>query len=126
MCHNIRGLDNGLSPRIRGTEPLLLLLQLKLRFIPAYTGNGSPYDMRMIDQTVYPRVYGERLFRAIHPVLVAGLSPRIRGTVVYVAAKGVRMRFIPAYTGNGVVTGVGTIGAAVYPRVYGERATCVR
>ena len=70
----------GLSPRIRGTVRRRLGRQVDRRFIPAYTGNGLADITGQSVQTVYPRVYGERLALAEFAVDAGGLSPRIRGT----------------------------------------------
>ena len=112
---------SGLSPRIRGTGRRWCPLQLRLWFIPAYTGNGHPKYKKSIFAAVYPRVYGERAQLALEVGAGSGLSPRIRGTAAAFDS-GVRdQRFIPAYTGNGLMFTQPRLATSVYPRVYGER-----
>jgi hypothetical protein len=53
-------------------------------------------------KTVYPRVYGERDHDQQLVLTTDGLSPRIRGTGIGMDEDQARMRFIPAYTGNGL------------------------
>ena len=113
--------DPGLSPRIRGTGFSQPHIITPTRFIPAYTGNGCPDLTGHIYITVYPRVYGERMFAAIVIGGLAGLSPRIRGTAVLHAEVTDQARFIPAYTGNGYRLQIPKKPSPVYPRVYGER-----
>ena len=91
----------GLSPRIRGTVVITGLPHRAHRFIPAYTGNGLWCTPDAKVYTVYPRVYGERIQWLTLAVLLAGLSPRIRGTAKRPQRPPADGRFIPAYTGNG-------------------------
>ena len=91
------------------------------RFIPAYTGNGVAVLVGVGIVTVYPRVYGERPFKIRVTGTYSGLSPRIRGTGLHPVCNQNVLRFIPAYTGNGVGDCLTPSQLAVYPRVYGER-----
>ena len=110
-----------LFPRIRGTGSARWPDPTGFRFIPAYTGNGGFEVLNDGDTSVYPRVYGERLIWMQNGRKPAGLSPRIRGTVPTSEYPAIRLRFIPAYTGNGKYNHQELTLSAVYPRVYGER-----
>ena len=72
---------SGLSPRIRGTDQQAGRRCADLRFIPAYTGNGTNRVIGSASSAVYPRVYGERRVSRFGCSSAIGLSPRIRGTV---------------------------------------------
>src|SRR5690606_26620788 len=50
----------GLSPRMRGTEPLAAMKAANSRFIPADAGNGSSIVILSCAKSVYPRGCGER------------------------------------------------------------------
>ena len=114
-------LNDGLSPRIRGTGRFRQPPPQTARFIPAYTGNGGSCSGLDGCPAVYPRVYGERQKPRARPCRKNGLSPRIRGTVIWAAHRMSRSRFIPAYTGNGETRPTFWPRRTVYPRVYGER-----
>ena len=90
-------------------------------FIPAFTGNGRNEPTFNANQAVYPRIHGERHSGGQTSEVGTGLSPHSRGTVVQVRLAVLRMRFIPAFTGNGHRHGQSCVHLAVYPRIHGER-----
>jgi len=64
-------------------------------------------------------VYGGTVVLRCLPVLLSGLSPRVRGNLIPDLQGMTHVRSIPACTGEPVVCGVETDFYAVYPRVYG-------
>ena len=72
--------------------------------------------------TVYPRVLGERSKITIAGTAYYGLSPCARGTRLVVVGEFDSSRFIPVCSGNANKPPTSAIGYAVYPRVLGERS----
>ena len=68
---------------------------------------------------VYPRVYGGTRLRTVFLVLVAGLSPRVRGNHVPGRHLPAFLRSIPACTGEPFPGTHSPASRRVYPRVYG-------
>ena len=92
--------ENGSSPRVRGTLLRGFERYIGPRFIPACTGN-SPYCLRADNEyTVHPRVYGELVPEAFLVLGLPGSSPRVRGTHRRFVRIDRPARFIPACTGN--------------------------
>ena len=121
-CPKIRNPD-GSSPRMRGTHRRRSSRAPRWRFIPAYAGNASPMASPTRSTTVHPRVCGERPEGRRKSVIQAGSSPRMRGTLALVKERAIGQRFIPAYAGNASGKARSRGGAAVHPRVCGERST---
>ncbi len=92
---------NGSSPRVRGTGYRISGGMQYRRFIPACAGNGRSTGIRIVPDSVHPRVCGERLHDLLAVRQGRGSSPRVRGTVL--------SRFY------------GSIPYPVHPRVCGER-----
>ena len=114
-------MNNGSSPRVRGTaaqrlEPLPLQ-----RFIPACAGNGSRPSCTAQHRTVHPRVCGERTVRYTANARFNGSSPRVRGTGTTAPSTSAPSGFIPACAGNGRRRGPRRPSPPVHPRVCGER-----
>ena len=112
---------HGSSPRARGTGPRHGALYLPPRFIPACAGNGLAPSTRQGQQTVHPRVRGERRVKADPAFLETGSSPRARGTVLDHLDCALGIRFIPACAGNGRFPLETRSDGPVHPRVRGER-----
>ena len=110
----------GLSPRVRGIRPTHRRLETRPRSIPACTGNPGCRTGRRRRTWVYPRVYGESQARPSGPVVMDGLSPRVRGIPLPVVLSKRGRGSIPACTGNPTCGRPGALLAGVYPRVYGE------
>ncbi len=70
------------------------------RFIPAHAGNALALKGRLGWQSVHPRACGERAAEADENFMVAGSSPRMRGTLVAALRDAQETRFIPAHAGN--------------------------
>ena len=90
----------GLSPRGRGNPRSPLSHPLGWRSIPAWAGEPCGGRTGRLPSRVYPRVGGGTglVHRATPPE--AGLSPRGRGNLEFVAAEGVPRRSIPAWAGE--------------------------
>ena len=110
----------GSSPRMRGTLNAACAIADHCRFIPAYAGNMLKMARRTSRLPVHPRVCGEHSAMTGLLGLLAGSSPRMRGTWNPRCQFGKSRRFIPAYAGN--MNWQGNIGFpwTVHPRVCGE------
>ena len=121
LCTEAPLLEDGSSPRVRGTERRRRVFVVGYRFIPACAGNGSHARVIRPLQTVHPRVCGERGKSAVFVRLPTGSSPRVRGTVGQHHPVTYIDRFIPACAGNGPGDYPMAGQRAVHPRVCGER-----
>ena len=92
--------SNGSSPRMRGTQPVFLILVRCHRFIPAHAGNTRAAQGRRNARPVHPRACGEHLSAWPTPLT--------------------DMRFIPAHAGNTVTSSSASTPATVHPRACGE------
>ena len=99
--YKFAGIDDGSSPRVRGTGAGARCREQQQRFIPAGAGNSGPVSPRSMVSSVHPRGCGEQAFRAGH--------------------SGRRERFIPAGAGNRFSWNPSSISAAVHPRGCGEQ-----
>ena len=111
----------GLSPHSRGTGRLGILSLVSCRFIPAFTGNGLAVHAQTGTSPVYPRIHGERIGIPLFALCYRGLSPHSRGTGLVTRRAQERERFIPAFTGNGLIFRLWRHRSTVYPRIHGER-----
>ena len=73
-------LNQGSSPRMRGTLNLVIVSSVVIGIIPAYAGNTSVSQDRQARNRDHPRVCGEHFPIEIVCGWVAGSSPRMRGT----------------------------------------------
>ena len=112
--------NDGSSPRGRGTLHFVGINNLVRRFIPAWAGNTGGKGGASGKAAVHPRVGGEHSSAALTSVPMAGSSPRGRGTPNLLGRSGRRDRFIPAWAGN--TAGWGSVFGlpSVHPRVGGE------
>ena len=119
-------MDNseGLSPRVRGNPPLLLLLTL-LGSIPACAGEPTTSATRPTGARVYPRVCGgtDLLFEV--ELADEGLSPRVRGNHRQVVLRDTGEGSIPACAGEPSFIRSRFNRERVYPRVCGGTAAFV-
>ena len=69
----------GLSPRMRGNLPSLVLLRIIPGSIPAHAGKPPVNTDYNRARWVYPRACGETKFRGTYCSAQPGLSPRMRG-----------------------------------------------
>ena len=70
----------GSSPHTRGTLALANAIRKGDRFIPAYAGNASLFQMTSRRSSVHPRIRGERIQKVDLEALGTGSSPHTRGT----------------------------------------------
>ncbi len=92
----------------------------QLPFILAFARNAPLHSCHRTNNSVHPRVCGER---AVHPrgcLQLNGSSPRLRGTPDSVSPVTARPRFIPAFAGNACQSSSGIAPISVHPRVCGE------
>ena len=95
-----RNRENGSSPRMRGTQLLVVRSQVAHRFIPAHAGNTGVPAIDYVRWAVHPRACGEhgRPFVEHHQ----------------------DARFIPAHAGNTVHSRILSGMDSVHPRACGE------
>ena len=111
----------GSSPRVRGTVDPALCRAVQGRFIPACAGNSRSCVAACSHGAVHPRVCGEQFPDCRIVGVVAGSSPRVRGTVLAETTSIRINRFIPACAGNRFYTRQQRLDRAVHPRVCGEQ-----
>ncbi len=73
--------DDGSSPRVRGTCGSDHSVSVGHRFIPACAGNMRHPSSPTAPLAVHPRVCGEHAVFANWPKSLNGSSPRVRGTL---------------------------------------------
>ena len=134
-------LNDGSSPRVRGTPRSPFARRCRQRFIPACAGNTNPARSPARGSPVHPRVCGEHRRTNARQTAVAGSSPRVRGTHIQNGerrrvpavhprvcgehlhssrSKLVGSRFIPACAGNTAGRTIAPASTTVHPRVCGE------
>ena len=114
------GVWTGSSPRVRGTQQARRDGRRDRGIIPACAGNtlgetltrGNPWD--------HPRVCGEHNACDLTAPLLAGSSPRVRGTPYKVVAAVCKTGIIPACAGNTDACRRGGELLRDHPRVCGE------
>ncbi len=92
--------DAGSSPRMRGTEFIIVPPGQRARFIPAHAGNRQRTTASWLRASVHPRACGEQGGLEMNGMKLYGSSPRMRGTVVLSRRSDRLPRFIPAHAGN--------------------------
>ena len=117
-------MQEGSSPRMRGTQACLVINERIHGIIPAYAGNTQCVTLPRLAVWDHPRVCGEHFCHLPFLAGRLGSSPRMRGTPYdppyHPASRGI----IPAYAGN---TQQGVSKRARlrdHPRVCGEHSTC--
>ena len=140
---DVRRLEMGLSPRVRGNQRVTLGESLIFGSIPACAGEPSPQDRVKTWEGVYPRVCGGTCTSNALTVDARGLSPRVRGTSGLLMAPHPQGGLSPRVRGNRRLDGFthhleGSIPACageppprwfhpssrrVYPRVCGGTVT---
>ena len=114
-------LEDGSSPRVRGTDTPQRHRLYAPRFIPASAGNSMGSAVLRLRNAVHPRECGEQEPTTSHGPGVHGSSPRVRGTDGTLLVLRLGRRFIPASAGNRWnVAGIAT-WTAVHPRECGEQ-----
>ena len=115
-------LNDGSSPRVRGTAWPVVIETERRRFIPAGAGNRAGSLARHTAATVHPRGCGEQVDGSARLDPVGGSSPRVRGTGWGWFRSWSRPRFIPAGAGNSAGRRRRWRSAPVHPRGCGEQS----
>ena len=112
-------LDEGLSPRVRGSQSPGGRLGRIRRSIPACAGEPSGRTGRRSGSRVYPRVCGGA--GGVHDAMAMfeGLSPRVRGSLAVNGTEVVAIGSIPACAGEPPWFRSRRCFPRVYPRVCG-------
>ena len=113
----------GSSPRVRGTQLVLLIFSGNHRIIPACAGNAYQLFLMYVSLPDHPRVCGERGFRNFSACSTCGSSPRVRGTPRRGEQEATRFRIIPACAGNACEILRKALAPLDHPRVCGERGS---
>ena len=92
--------SGGLSPRVRGNRPYIAKCQWGERSIPACAGEPCRAWRSVGRARVYPRVCGGTLDDGDTWMMVAGLSPRVRGNRGLSTPRGRWRGSIPACAGE--------------------------
>ena len=95
--------DRGSSPRMRGTRGGPSITPWLQGIIPAYAGNTVCFADGGCGFRDHPRVCGEHESRHGVTQLMAGSSPRMRGTLYKYFAITLAPGIIPAYAGNTIL-----------------------
>ena len=90
----------GSSPRMRGTPQPAQLPRHQSGIIPAYAGNTPCMTSIRLTARDHPRVCGEHFLSHFVFAVVAGSSPRMRGTPGLADCDVSGFGIIPAYAGN--------------------------
>ena len=90
----------GLSPRMRGNLSVQNSTNQNPGSIPAYAGEPRPPRWRQSMLPVYPRVCGGTMRNVRQAILGQGLSPRMRGNLLWRCGGPPCVRSIPAYAGE--------------------------
>ena len=90
----------GSSPRMRGTRYLRAVNRRIDGIIPAHAGNTSPAATPTTRSRDHPRACGEHTLSAVSALVLAGSSPRMRGTRSAVSRSSWQAGIIPAHAGN--------------------------
>ena len=112
--------NQGSSPRMRGTLVRGLLGGRQTGIIPAYAGNTGSMHAATSKSWDHPRVCGEHLSTFLIYVITKGSSPRMRGTLLRHRRRMRSGGIIPAYAGNTCVYFVFELCCRDHPRVCGE------
>ena len=113
-------LQDGSSPRRRGTRIPVPFFHSNRRIIPAWAGNTTTHRASVPAATDHPRVGGEHGGSKAHRTRVHGSSPRGRGTRRPERRADPQQRIIPAWAGNTRVRKPTISRSPDHPRVGGE------
>ena len=117
---DLRRINPGSSPRVRGTRAVRAACGRAGGIIPAYAGNTSGYPYRRWRSWDHPRVCGEHKVDDSTGEGAWGSSPRMRGTLRRAFRKFRRLGIIPAYAGNTKARSSAQARHQDHPRVCGE------
>ena len=109
----------GLSPRVRGNRGPDDGSHQENGSIPACAGEPDGSDRSQPVRTVYPRVCGGTAGIVGMVVVAGGLSPRVRGNLLFGGGIDPAARSIPACAGEPLAGQMVMWPVRVYPRVCG-------
>ena len=113
--------NNGSSPRLWGTPSIIDQDGIFVRFIPTAVGNADRTNSPSHQTTVHPHGCGERR-SLMHPApCKIGSSPRLWGTLKFLAIRCLWLRFIPTAVGNALYADGNPQASPVHPHGCGER-----
>ena len=115
----------GLSPRVRGNQPVADADRIYEGSIPACAGEPQSGHRMGGEDRVYPRVCGGTARRRPVNGAIFGLSPRVRGSQSGLWHRGAARRSIPACAGEPRSKASRPSPTRVYPRVCGGTITVV-
>ncbi len=122
--HRLRGHGHavfvGSSPRVRGTLLVPRGRLVRRGIIPACAGNTDWRSSRGGAPGDHPRVCGEHLILTLQLIVIAGSSPRVRGTPVAAHVHARVRGIIPACAGNTRAAWTARRPWRDHPRVCGE------
>ena len=118
-------LDEGPSPRLRGTLHHIVLEGCTIGIIPALAGNTLFLATHFRAVWDHPRACGEHNYRIIPINPEQGSSPRLRGTPDLGQSATMHAGIIPALAGNTVMLGMSSMTAWDHPRACGEHFALV-
>ena len=119
-CHPKLGIEDGSSPRMRGTQVREGLQDAVIRIIPAHAGNTPRRCTPAAAGTDHPRACGEHTIRIGTTSKRCGSSPRMRGTLPDALGPEFAGRIIPAHAGNTLSVSTTTAPISDHPRACGE------
>ena len=115
----------GSSPRVRGTRRLPGRVWQNMGIIPACAGNTFGFVRAAPPPWDHPRVCGEHKETSNGFAVIAGSSPRVRGTPPMTRTRAMRPGIIPACAGNTPRRSSRGSRPRDHPRVCGEHSnTC--
>ena len=112
--------DNGSSPRMRGTLVGDCDGIASIRIIPAHAGNSEQSEVRRTSTPDHPRACGELFVTHDSSYAYPGSSPRMRGTHLRHIPQRIPHRIIPAHAGNSVRRQRPPCRTPDHPRACGE------
>ncbi len=110
----------GIIPRLRGTLRHGRLPSAKAGIIPALAGNTRNKKSKHASTRDHPRACGEHSPSCDWTSTGMGSSPRLRGTLGVLAARGPHLGIIPALAGNTCTCGLRVWVPRDHPRACGE------
>ena len=120
--HDLPSLEQGSSPRMRGTLISAVNPRFNHGIIPAYAGNTNGGCLRLICHRDHPRVCGEHSETKADNSSMTGSSPRMRGTLTIPEDALLTAWIIPAYAGNTFPPIYCLLFMWDHPRVCGEHS----
>ena len=94
------GPDEGLSPRMRGNRPVMILIGPAEGSIPTHAGKPQLIAIQSTPLWVYPHACGETRSPMLSTKSGKGLSPRMRGNLRSVMTDAFSQGSIPTHAGK--------------------------